>query len=208
MSLAYRISAYNRQRKWKIFQALIQPTAATSILDVGFSDQEYSSTDNFLEKNYPYPEMITALGIDEPGEFTGRYPLVKAVHYDGKTFPWTDQSFDLCWSNAVLEHVGSRADQLMFIKEIKRVSRQAFITTPNRYFPIEVHTRTPLLHFLPKPLFDSYLRLIGKQWATGSYMNLLSLAEIKELLRLAKVKDYRIIKNKFLGFTLDFIIVW
>ncbi len=39
-------------------------------------------------------------------------------------------------------------------------------------------------------------------------MNLLSLAEIKELLRLAKIGDYRIIKNKFLGFTLDFIIVW
>jgi SAM-dependent methyltransferase len=208
MSLAYLVSAYNRQRKWKIFQALIKPTAATSILDVGFSDQEYSATDNFLEKNYPHPEMITALGIDEPSEFAGRYPLVKAVCYDGKTFPWADQSFDLGWSNAVIEHVGSRADQLMFIKEIKRVSRQAFITTPNRYFPIEVHTRVPLLHFLPKPLFDSYLRLIGKQWATGSYMNLLSLAEIKELLRLAKIKDYRIIKNKFLGFTLDFIIVW
>ncbi|NCU44414.1 class I SAM-dependent methyltransferase [Candidatus Falkowbacteria bacterium] len=208
MSLAYRISAYNRQRKWRIFQALIQPTASTSILDVGFSDQEYSATDNFLEKNYSHPEMITALGTDEPSEFTGRYPLVKAVRYDGKTFPWTDQSFDLCWSNAVIEHVGSRADQLMFIKEIKRVSRQAFITTPNRYFPIEVHTRTPLLHFLPKPLFDGYLRLIGKKWAAGNYMNLLSLAEIKELLRLAKIKDYRIIKNKFLGFTLDFIIVW
>jgi len=108
----------------------------------------------------------------------------------------------------VLEHVGNKKDQVMFIKEIKRVSRKAFVTTPNRYFPVEVHTRVPLLHFLPKPFFDSYLKLIGKKWATGNYMNLLSLADIKELLRLAKIKDYRIIKNKFLGFTLDFIIVW
>jgi len=208
MSLAYRVSIYNRQRKWKTFQRLIQPTAATSILDVGFSDKEYLATENFLEKNYPYPEMITALGIDVPDEFTQRYPKVKAIRYDGQIFPLADQSFDLCWSNAVLEHVGSQADQVIFIKEIKRVSRQAFITTPNRCFPIEVHTRVPLLHFLPKPLFDGYLRLIGKKWATGSYMNLLSLAKVKELLRLAKVQDYRIIKNKFLGFTLDFIIVW
>jgi SAM-dependent methyltransferase len=208
MSLAYRISAYNRQRKWKIFWRLIKPTAADSVLDVGFSDKEYSVTDNFLEKNYPYPEMITALGIDVPNEFTRRYPLVKAVRYDGQIFPWSGQSFDLCWSNAVLEHVGNKKDQVMFIREIKRVSRKAFVTTPNRYFPIEVHTRVPLLHFLPKPFFDSYLKLIGKKWATGDYMNLLSLTDIKELLRLAKIKDYQIIKNKFLGFTLDFIIVW
>ncbi len=163
MSLAYCVSAYNRQRKWKIFQKLIQPTAATAILDVGFSDKEYSATDNFLEKNYPYPEMITALGIDAPDEFTRRYPLVKAVRYDGKAFPWSERSFDLVWSNAVLEHVGNKDDQLMFIKEIKRVGRKAFITTPNRYFPIEVHTRVPLLHFLPKPIFDRCLRLIGKK---------------------------------------------
>ncbi len=63
------------------------------------------------------------------------------------------------WSNAVLEHVGTRDDQLLFLREVRRVGRRVFLTTPNRHFPVEVHTRTPLLHWLPKPVFERYLRL-------------------------------------------------
>lgn len=180
----------------------------TTILDIGFSDQEYSATDNFLEKNYTYPEKITALGVDEPIQFKKHYPMVKAIKYPGQVFPLADQSFDICWSNAVIEHVGDKTAQLLFIKEINRVGKQAFITTPNRYFPIEVHTRTPLLHWLPRSIFNRYLKIIGKAWAADDYMHLLSLTEIEQLLQLAGIKDYQIIKNKLFGLTLDFIIVW
>jgi len=86
------------------------------------------------------------------------------------------------------------------------VAKSGFITTPNKYFPIEVHTRTPLIHYLPKKFFDKYLYLIGKRWATGDYMNLLSFGDIKELLQEAKFSDYQIIKNRIFFSTLDFII--
>ena len=208
MSFAYKISKYNRRRKWKIFLKIIKPSFNTTILDVGFTENEYSETDNFLEKNYPYPQNITALGIYTPKKFLERYPQVKAVKYDGKKFPFNDQEFDVCWTNATIEHVGSKENQIMFLKEIKRVAKAAFITTPNKYFPIEVHTRTPLLHFLPKKLFDKYLFLIGKKWATGSYMNMLSLKDIKELLMDVGISNYRIIKNRLLFFILDFVIIF
>lgn len=208
MSLAYKISAFNRGRKWKKFLTIIKPTAQAKILDVGFNETEYSETDNFLEKNYPYPQNITALGIEEPITFQKRYPQVKAVKYDGKIFPFADSEFDICWSNAVLEHVGDFESQKLFLTEIKRVAKTAFITTPNKNFPIEVHTRTPLLHFLPKPIFEAYLKLIGKKWATGDYMNLLSISDIKKLLHAVGVKKYKIIKNKLFFFTLDFVIIF
>ncbi len=207
MTLAHKISAFNRNRKYKIFLELFKPNSTLSILDVGYSDKEYSATDNFLEKNYPFQEKITALGIDEPDKFSERYPQVKAIQYGGKKFPFIDKVFDICWSNAVLEHVGNNDDQLLFLKEIKRVSTMAFITTPNRYFPVEVHTRTILLHFLPKKIFERYLLSIGKKWATGNYMNLLSYDDIKTLLKSAGISNYRIIRNKILFFTLDFIII-
>ena len=206
MSFAYKISAYNRKRKWKIFQELFKPTTITTILDVGFSDQEYSQTDNFLEKNYPHPKNITALGIDTPRIFLERYPQVKVVQYDGKNFPFHDQEFDICWSNAVVEHVGDRDAQILFLQEAKRVAKRVFITTPNKHFPIEIHTRTPLLHFLPKRIFDKYLLCIGKKWATGDYMNLLSLKELETMLHQAGFTHYKIIKNKILFFTIDFIV--
>ena len=127
--------------------------------------------------------------------------------YDGKRFPFTDKTFDICWSNAVIEHVGSFEDQLYFLKEMNRVSNHVFFTTPNRFFPIEVHTRTPLLHIVSKTIFEKYLKLIGKNWATGNYMNLLSKKQLVTLLEKANITNYKIIRNKILCFTLDFVVI-
>ncbi len=206
MSIAYRISAFNRKRKWKLFNALYMLTPETTILDAGFGEYELSPVDNYLEKHYPYPENITALGIDAPALFSERYPKVKAIRYDGVSFPFEENSFDICWSNAVLEHVGNRERQVHFLKEIRRVAKSSFITTPNRCFPVEVHTRIPLLHYLPKRHFDRCLASLGKEWACGDYMNLLSLKDIRELLRDAGITGYEIFRNKLLFFILDFVI--
>jgi SAM-dependent methyltransferase len=185
----------------------VAPTPETIMLDVGFSEKEYSPTDNFIEKHYPYPQCLTALGIDTPQDFKQRYPKVTATSYDGTRFPFADKQFDACWSNAVLEHVGGPERQVTFLREVKRVSRTAFITTPNRFFPVEVHTRTPLLHHLPKSLFDRYLALVGKAWASGGYMHLLSESDLRNRLSQAGIEDYRLVRNRFLGFTMDFVVL-
>lgn len=207
MSIASRVSAFNRQRKWSLFLKEIAPSENMTVLDVGFSEQEYSPTDNFIEKHYPYQNRLTALGVETPCDFLTRYPDVKAHSYDGRRFPFDDKKFDVCWSNAVIEHVGGFEKQLSFLKEIKRVSRRAFITTPNKWFPIELHTRTPLFHYLPKGLFHKYLDLIGKKWATGDYMHLLSASDLKALLVAAGIVTYKLFRNRILGFTVDFLIV-
>lgn len=210
-SFAYRVSGFNRRRKWEIFLREFAPQPADRILDVGFSDAEYSDTDNFLEKHYPYRARITALGIDAPSQFPERYPDVKVVQYEGRAFPFDDKAFDIAWSNAVIEHVGRHngrhAAQVLFLREIARVSRAAFVTTPNKRFPIEVHTRTPLLHWLPKSWFDRYLRWRGIDWATGDYMDLLTVSDMRALLRDAGITNYRIVKNRLLGLTLDFAVI-
>ncbi|MGB3760144.1 MAG: class I SAM-dependent methyltransferase [Rivularia sp. (in: cyanobacteria)] len=230
MSFAYQVSGWNRKRKWESFLKEIKPTTESTILDIGFSEEEYSDTDNFLEKHYPRTEQITALCLETPEAYlharkevdfkvpkeaiavkkklaSKRYPQLEIVTYNGKTFPFADKTFDICWSNAVLEHVGDEKEQILFLKEIKRVAKQAFITTPNRYFPIEVHTRIPLLHFLPKKVFDSFLHFVGKEWAADEYMYLLSLSDLCKRLEAAGITKYKIIKNRLLFFTLDFVVV-
>ena len=206
-SIADRVSAFNRARKWRYFSRVVPITSALSVLDVGFSDKEFSGGANYLEKHYPYPERITALGIEEPVEFRVRYPKVKVVRYDGGRFPFADDAFDIAWSNAVIEHVGRRDRQLFFLQEMVRVSRMAFLTTPNRRFPVEVHTRTPVLHYLPKRLFDAYLRAIGKGWAAGEYMHLLGRRDLISLLRDAGVERYDLIENRLAGLVLDFVVI-
>ena len=207
-TIANRISKFNRERKWKFFTKQFDFNDHTSVLDVGFNNVEYSEIDNYLEKVYPYPGNITALGITGSDLFTKNYPQVKAITYDGNRFPFDAGSFDIIWSNAVIEHVGRREKQVLFLKEIKRVGKTAFITTPNRYFPVEIHTRTILLHFLPRRIFYKYLNLVGKKWATGNYMNLLSKRAIVDLLKEAGIHDYKIVRNKLFLFTLDFVITF
>lgn len=212
MNLVYQIShfvsRYNRNRKWHLFQKCVFFDKKTTVLDVGFNDEEYySDIENYLEKNYPFLNNVTALGIQEPKKFSKRYPEVTTVVYDGVDFPFPDKSFDICWSNAVLEHVGDLDRQVHFVKEIARVSKKFFITTPNRYFPVEVHTKIPFVHYLPASWRDKVYKLLGKKWATNGYMYLLSKRNLKKVLRLAGVHSYRLIANRIGPFTIDFVIL-
>lgn len=201
------ISRKNRTRKYELFLKVFKPTAENSILDVGFNNEEHSPVDNFLERNYPHSQNITALGVDADNLFKQRYSMVKTVIYEGNQYPFRDKQFDIGWSNAVIEHVGNENSQLLFLLEISRTCQRIYLTTPNRYFPIELHTRIPFLHWLPKNLFDYIIGFTPKKWAKGDYMHLLSIKQIKNLLKDAGITDYTIHRNKLFGFTMDFSII-
>jgi len=47
------------------------------------------------------------------------------------------------------------------VHELARVARHVFVTTPNRFFPIEVHTLLPFAHWLPTPLREQAIRSRG-----------------------------------------------
>lgn len=203
------VSGRSRRRKYSDFLATLKPATTDTIIDVGVNDQEYSENDNYLEKNYPYPERITAISHQSLDHFSARYPKVTAVIGDGLKLPFPDRNFDIVFSNAVIEHVGCRDSQLTFMRELKRIAGRGYITTPNRHFPVEVHTRIPLLHLLlPKRLFDRFLTLIGKGWAAGDYMNLLSRRDIEALLAAASITNYRITSNRIAGIPLTYTVTW
>lgn len=197
----------NRHQKYNFFINYFKPNQNSKILDIGVDDNEYTPYDNFLEKHYLFPENITALGITTLDKFRRRYPKINAVVYDGEIFPFKDKEFDIVWSNAVLEHVGSNGQQTVFLREINRCGKRAFVTTPNLHFPIEIHTRIPFLHWLPKRFFDNFLKATGQAWAAGNYMNLLDYNKLKYIVHEAGVTKYNIIRNKIGLFTLEFILI-
>ena len=65
----------------------------------------------------------------------------------------------------MIEHVGGEEEQRRFVAESLRVGRRIFITTPNRWFPVEVHTRLPLVHWLPDAAAHRAYDLARKPWA-------------------------------------------
>lgn len=205
--IAKRVSNYNRNRKYDFFINYFRPSLDTTILDVAAAEEEYHQTTNILEKRYPHPEKITVLGVEDYRKFSKRCPKVRIVRYGGDSFPFKDETFDICWSNAVTEHVGNRNKQKTFLSEINRVANKVFFTTPNRYFPFEVHSKVFSLHYFPKSIFDKILKKLDKAWASGDYMFLLSLRDIKAILKQCNITEYEVIKNKFILFTVHFMVI-
>lgn len=141
------------------FLAQTKIRADETLLDVGVtSDQTYEAS-NYLEAWYPHKEKITAVGIDDASFLEQRYPGLTFHRANGRDLPFASHSFDVVHSSAVLEHVGNASNQTRFISELTRVARRVvFLTTPNRWFPVEFHSVLPLIHWLPKPAFRRVLR--------------------------------------------------
>jgi len=189
MRLVDAISLRSRRRKLGLFLETIRPTAETTVLDIGVDDVGFGEIEvtehgrcgtlNYFERAYPWPEQVTALGQHEGTRFTARYPAVRYVQGNGAALPFEDASFDVVYSNAVIEHVGGLEAQRRFVAEALRVAPRAFITTPNRWFPVDVHTRLPLIHWLPEPLAHRGYELAGKPWAKEN--RLLGPGDLEEL---------------------------
>ena len=94
---------------------------------------------------------------------------------DSARLPFDDGSFDIVVSNYVIEHVGSREEQGVHLREIARVlstSGVAYLGIPNTWRLVEPHYRLPLLSWLPQALADLYVRLSGR----GTYYDCLPLS--------------------------------
>lgn len=180
-SLPVRLATKQRRVMYARFLALQNPRPGETILDVGATSDDAYESSNYLESWYPDKAAITACGIDDASFLEGRYPGMRFVRGDGDNLPFADCSFDVVHSSAVLEHVGSTARQAHFVAELVRVARRGvFLTTPNRWFPVEFHSVLPLVHWLPPKRFRAILRLLGHSALDREEnLNLLTPAQVR-----------------------------
>lgn len=193
-SLPVRVAGFMRRKMYRRFIDASRIAPDDTILDIGAtSDQSYDHS-NYLEAWYPHKARIVAVGIDDARFLQIRYPGLRFVQANGRNLPFADGSFDFVHSSAVLEHVGGGDQQAAFIAEAFRVARKGvFLTTPNRWFPVEFHTVLPLVHWLPKSAFRWLLRRSGRSFfAEERNLNLLSAGDVAGLCRAAGVSGYTI----------------
>jgi hypothetical protein len=157
----------------------IQPNSQSRVLDVGVCNGTDRSS-NFFEAWYPWPSRITAVSLEPVPLTPAAFPEVTFVEADGRRLPFSDQSFDIGFSNAVIEHTGTRSQQRDFAAELVRVCRQVFVATPNRLFPIDPHTLYPFIHWLPEGPRCALLTRLGRPgWASIDMLNPLSAGTLR-----------------------------
>jgi len=138
----------------------------TRVLDLGGSHAIWA--------HVPVPLDITILSL--PGEqkiqeqIYGKTDSIHTFHYvygdacNAHQFP--DRSFDLVFSNSVIEHVGPCERQEKFAREVTRLGNSYWVQTPSAWFPIEAHTGMPFYWFYPEWLRSWLFRRWQKKLPT------------------------------------------
>jgi len=200
--------AHTRDQRHRLFLDLVAPRPAETILDVGVTDSPERRA-NFLECEYPQRENITAVSVEPLQRFQLAFPEIEAVIADGRSLPFADRSFDIVYSNAVLEHVGTRYDQLLFLREICRVAgRAVFVATPSRAFPVDSHTLIPFAHWGPPSVRAAVYGPLGRgSWADIHKLNMLWASELEDLAGRATRAPCEVRRQRVAGLTSNLVLV-
>ena len=194
-----------RRRRMRRFLREFRVTSETSVLDIGGTPDCWELIDE-------RPRLVLLNTPRAKDDLSGAASWVAG---DGRALPFRDASFDIVFSNSVIEHVGDAASQRRFAKEVARVGRGWWVQTPNRWFPVEQHLLTPFVHWLPKawqraivPRFTVWSAVSRvtedrRRFYLEHYLSdvrLLSPSELRALFPGA-----RIIRERFLGLTKSLI---
>ncbi len=195
----------SRRARFEIFMRELLPGPADHVLDIGAGEGEGRAV-NFFEEWYPWPSQITAVALEDLPAFRAAYPAVKLVVGDGKKLPFPNKAFDIVFSNAVIEHVGTIADQRHFIAEACRVANRVFLSTPNRWFPIDFHTMIPFAHWLPMNMRNAIYRFFHRDYfASEARLRLLGERELLSLI--PNNVQARVIRQRVLGWTANINVI-
>ncbi len=128
--------------------------AGTRVLDIGGTPDNWQLID-------VTPRLVL---LNMPRAQADLAGAAQWVAGDGRSLPFRDASFDVVFSNSVIEHVGDAESQQRFAREVARVGRTYWVQTPNRWFPVEQHLLTPIVHWLPKRWQGAIVRR-GTVWS-------------------------------------------
>lgn len=204
-NLFFDLAFLARKKIFDLFLDVIKPKENEIVLDIGVSPESHGKVINFFEYLYSWPHNVTALSISDCSHLEKKFPGLKFVKYDGEKLPFKDNQFDIVFCNAVIEHVGNYEKQKSFANEVVRVAKKVFVSTPNRWYPIEFHTRLPFTHWLPTIVYRVMWEKMGiAEWSKEENLNLLDKRSFAELFKQYELNFSYV---RFFGFVSN-LIAW
>lgn len=208
LTIHQKIFVIFRRRRMKKFYALFRPSAQTRLLDIGGAPNTWLAESQYTHR---FPVTLVNLRFPDPAVLTdGRFV---AVEGDATHLPFADASFDIAFSNSVIEHMTTWEAQQAFAAEARRVAKRLWIQTPARSFPLEPHLLAPFFQYLPRRLqrrMARYFTLWGLLTRPDaarvdemlSDIRLLTYREVRQLF-----PDCRILKERVLGLTKSYVAI-
>lgn len=196
-----------RLERIKIFKDFIYdlPKPLT-ILDIGGTEVFWEIM-GFTDDEYYKITLINLYKVKT------NYSNIKSIKGDGRYLDqFKDNEFDIVFSNSVIEHVGTFKEKKKMANEMQRVGKRYFLQAPSFYTPLEPHFFFPLFQFLPLKIKSLMIRNFNlgyfkktpekeKAKKIIESINLPKKTELKKIFPESTIK-----KEKFLGFTLSFIV--
>ncbi|HUQ64388.1 MAG TPA: class I SAM-dependent methyltransferase [Acidimicrobiales bacterium] len=136
------IASRARERRWNTLLNQFPDWAKMHVVDLGGTVEAWRAAP-------VRPGHVTLVNLADQGLVAE--PWITAVRGDACEPPAVlrGSSFDLVYSNSVIEHVGGHARRAEFAEVVRQSAPRYWVQTPNRYFPVEPHFLFPGFQFLP-----------------------------------------------------------
>ena len=203
-SLATRM----RRRRFDLFLSLLKTLEGrVEILDIGGTQQFW----DLMLGDESMDIRVTLLNIAHQTVSSSRFLSAAG---DARSMPqFATQSFDVVFSNSVIEHVGDYRNQRMMADEIRRVGRRYFVQTPNKRFPLEPHFLFPFFQYFPLATRAWLVNKFNVGWYRRIPDHSAALAEVESIQLLTRKQfaalfpDARIYVERLIGLPKSFIAI-
>ncbi len=198
-SLFEKVQERSRAKRAELFRRYLQPTPNDRILDLG------GGYGDFFATVVPFRSNVWIAEIDPRIlERAAKHGFQTALIPTDGSLPFADGFFDIVHCNSVIEHVLAPEHRARLAAEIQRVGKRWFVQTPNRYFPIEPHTRLPFAQWLPRSWVKRWLPYMGRIWGYTDDLGwrLLDSREFKGLF-----PGSRLIRERWAGLTKSLVVI-
>ena len=204
-----RIVIKKRKEMCNIINRELFDKIFSDALDVGSTNDIENESSNFLIKNLKNINIYKSISDQKICNNFSFKTLRKSITDNFSKYQIESMKSDLVISNATIEHVGNFNNQKKMIQNIILLTKKYFIiTTPNRFHPIDFHTKFPFLHWFPKNIHRRILKILKLDFfSREENLNLLGKNELKNLLTVSGAKNYKIFDITFLGFKSNYIVI-
>jgi hypothetical protein len=132
-----------RALRWEWVHEVFPEIGSMSVIDLGGTPESWLRTSI-------RPAFVLIVNL-EPSSQEPSASWIREVRADACDLPShiSDGTYDLAYSNAVIEHVGGHSQRMRFAEAVHKLAERHWVQTPYRYFPIEPHWLFPGFQFLP-----------------------------------------------------------